>query len=89
MDPVVDLLRDLVAIDSVNPSLVPGGAGEAAVAEHVADVLRKGGIDVELTEVAPRRPNVVGGAVRSDRGGPPRCLKTRARYGARRKRPDR
>ena len=25
---VADLLSDLVAIDSVNPSLVPGGAGE-------------------------------------------------------------
>ena len=60
MDAVVDLLRDLVAIDSVNPSLVPGGAGEAAVAEHVADTLRKGGIAVELTEVVPGRPNVVG-----------------------------
>ena len=60
MDPVVPLLRDLVAIDSVNPSLVPGGTGETAVAERVADALRKGGIDVELTEVAPGRPNVVG-----------------------------
>ena len=54
------LLRDLVAIDSVNPSLVPGGAGEAAVAERIAAALRAGGIDVELTDVAPGRPNVVG-----------------------------
>ena len=30
MDPVITLLRDLVAIDSVNPSLVPGAAGEVA-----------------------------------------------------------
>ena len=29
-DPVLALLRDLVAIDSVNPALAPGGAGEAA-----------------------------------------------------------
>ena len=28
---VVSLLSDLVAIDSVNPSLVPGGAGESQV----------------------------------------------------------
>jgi len=32
MDPVITLLRDLVAIDSVNPSLVPGAAGEGAIA---------------------------------------------------------
>ena len=60
MDSVITLLRDLVAIDSVNPSLVPGGAGEAAVAERIAAALRAAGIDVELTEVAPGRPNVVG-----------------------------
>ena len=60
MDSVVGLLRDLVAIDSVNPSLVPGGAGEAAVAERTAAALRAGGIDVESTDVAPGRPNVVG-----------------------------
>ena len=60
VDPAIALLRDLVVIDSVNPSLVPGGAGEAAVAERIAAALRAGGIDVELTDVAPGRPNVVG-----------------------------
>ena len=54
------LLRELVAIESVNPSLVPGGAGEAAIAERIAAALRSGGIDVEVTDVAPGRPNVVG-----------------------------
>lgn len=60
MDSVITLLRDLVAIDSVNPSLVPGGAGEAAVADRIAAALRPGGIDVVMTDVAPGRPNVVG-----------------------------
>lgn len=60
MDPVLHLLRDLIAIESVNPSLVPGGAGEADVAERVASALRHGGLDVEMAEVAPGRPNVVG-----------------------------
>ena len=60
VEPVISLLRDLVAIDSVNPSLVPGGAGEAAVAGRIAEALRLGGIDVEVTDVAPGRPNVVG-----------------------------
>ena len=60
MDAVIGLLRDLIAIDSVNPSLVPGGAGEAGVAERIASALSAAGIDVEVTEVAPGRPNVVG-----------------------------
>lgn len=60
VEPVISLLRDLVAIDSVNPSLVPGGAGEAAVAGRIAEALRLGGVDVEVTDVAPGRPNVVG-----------------------------
>ena len=60
MDSVIRLLRDLIAIDSVNPSLEAGGAGEAAVAERIAAELRAGGIDIELTDAAAGRPNVVG-----------------------------
>ena len=59
-DSTIKLLCDLVAIDSVNPSLVPGGAGEAEIAGVVAAELRSAGLDVEITEVAPGRPNVVG-----------------------------
>ena len=60
MDAAIRLLRDLVAIDSVNPSLVPGAAGEAAIAQAIAAHLRHIGLDVELQEVAPGRPNVIG-----------------------------
>jgi len=60
MDPVITLLRDLVAIDSVNPSLVPGAAGEGAIADAVAQHLRRIGLDVDVRDVAPGRPNVVG-----------------------------
>lgn len=60
MDPAVALLRDLVAIDSVNPSLVPGAAGEAAIADAIAAHLRGIGLDVEIQDAAPGRPNVVG-----------------------------
>ena len=60
MDAAVQLLRTLVAIDSVNPSLVPGAAGEAAIAETVARHLRAIGLDVEVQDAAPGRPNVVG-----------------------------
>ena len=59
-DPVLALLRDLVAIDSVNPALAPGGAGEAAIADRVAAVMRRAGLDVAVTEAVPGRPNVVG-----------------------------
>jgi acetylornithine deacetylase len=55
----VALTRALVAIDSQNPSLVPGGAGESAVARALAGVLREWGFTVETQEVAPGRPNVV------------------------------
>jgi acetylornithine deacetylase len=60
MDPTISFLRDLVAIDSVNPSLVPGAAGEAAIAARVAQELKAIGLDVEVREVQPGRPNVVG-----------------------------
>ena len=59
-DPVIALLRDLVAIDSVNPTLVPGARGEADVAHRLADELRACGLAVEITDAAPGRPNVVG-----------------------------
>ena len=60
MDPSLTLLRDLVAIDSVNPSLVPGAKGEGVAAEAVAAHMRKLGLDVHLQEAAPGRPNVIG-----------------------------
>ena len=59
-DPCISLLRDLVAIDSVNPSLVPGARGEGEIARAVAAHMRQCGLDVELQEVEPGRPNVVG-----------------------------
>lgn len=50
----------LIACDSTNPDLSPGGAGEAAVAALIAERLRAAGLEVALEEVAPDRPNVVG-----------------------------
>jgi acetylornithine deacetylase len=55
----VDLLKQLVAIDSVNPSLVAGARGEAAAAEFLRDWLSQQGIAAELQIAAPGRPNVV------------------------------
>ena len=58
-DPAIALLRDLVAIDSVNPSLVAGARGEAEVARRIAAECMAIGLQVDVTEVAPGRPNVV------------------------------
>ena len=55
----VALTRELVRVDSRNPSLVPGAPGEGAVARVLADVLENWGFSVELTAVRPGRPNVV------------------------------
>ena len=59
-DPCLALLRDLIAIDSVNPSLVAGAAGEGQIAAVVAAHMRRLGLDVEMQEAAPGRPNVIG-----------------------------
>ncbi len=53
------LLCELVCIDSVNPTLVPGADGEKEAAEFLCGFLRRHGIRVELQEAAPGRPNVV------------------------------
>lgn len=59
-DSTLRLLHDLVSIDSVNPSLVPGARGEAEIARRVASECEASGLAVHVTEVAPGRPNVVG-----------------------------
>ena len=53
------LLADLVAIDSINPSLVPGGAGEGEIARFVGGWLSERGLEVDIANVEPGRPNVV------------------------------
>ena len=59
-DPCISLLRDLVSIDSVNPSLVPDAAGEGAIASAIAAHMDRLHLDVRIEEVAPGRPNVIG-----------------------------
>src|SRR6266571_4088065 len=59
MNEIASLLGELVAIDSINPDLVPGGAGEAAIARFVAHWLERAGLAVEIDEPVPGRPSVV------------------------------
>ncbi len=53
------LLSQLVAIDSINPDLVPGGAGEGAIAQCIAEWSRQAGLDVQIVEPVAGRPSVI------------------------------
>jgi len=68
---VDELLKQLVDIDSVNPSLVPGAAGEREIADFVASWALQAGLAVEVLEGTPGRPSVI---VRTTRGRPGRRL---------------
>ena len=56
---VVELLTRLVAIDSVNPDLVAGGAGEREIAAFVASWARENGLEAEILEETAGRPSVL------------------------------
>ena len=61
MEPTLKLLRELVALPSVNPAFLPEGdsrAGEQRVAEFLAATGAHQGLDVHLQPVAPGRNNV-------------------------------
>jgi acetylornithine deacetylase len=60
MTGIDDLLAQLVAIDSRNPALVPGGPGEAAITGVVANFLRAAGLEVDLLEAQSGRPSAIG-----------------------------
>ncbi|MGW4931061.1 ArgE/DapE family deacylase [Agromyces sp. NPDC004153] len=55
----LELLRDLIAIDSVNTALVPGGAGEARIADAVVAWLSPRGFECRRLEATPGRPSIV------------------------------
>jgi acetylornithine deacetylase len=56
---VLTLTADLVGIDSVNPTLVPGAAGEHAIAASVGDWAGACGLDVRTILGPDSRPNVI------------------------------
>jgi len=56
------LLRELIALPSVNPAFIPAGdprAGEKNVADFLASVAASGGLDVDFQEVLPGRSNLI------------------------------
>ena len=55
----LELTSQLVAIDSINPSLVPGGAGEAEIARFVVSWATAARLPADVLESTPGRPSVV------------------------------
>jgi acetylornithine deacetylase len=56
---LVSLAGSLVETESINPGLGVGGSGEHAAAEVVAEWARAAGLEVDLEDALPGRPNVV------------------------------
>ncbi|MBX3093884.1 MAG: M20/M25/M40 family metallo-hydrolase [Cryobacterium sp.] len=59
MTETAELLAALIAIDSVNPDLVPGGAGESAIADACTRWLAERGFEVDRLEERAGRPSIV------------------------------
>ena len=60
MSELVRLAADLVAVDSVNPTLVPGASGEGRIARYVAEWLDRAGLEVTRQDAGAGRMNVIG-----------------------------
>lgn len=71
-DAGVALLTDLVRIDSVNPGLVAGAAGEAAMARYVAEWAEARGLNATWLEPVAGRPSVL--VTERGRGGGRRLM---------------
>ena len=56
---LIALISRLVAIDSVNPSLVAGGAGETEIAGFIAAWAHEAGLEADLLEETAGRPSVL------------------------------
>ncbi len=59
-DRVEKVLADLVRIESINPTLVPGGSGELEIARYAADFLTRAGFEARVIEIGPGRANAIG-----------------------------
>jgi acetylornithine deacetylase len=67
MNNAAELLKELVSINSVNPDLVPGAAGEIEIAAFCAQWLEARGFEVHRLEERKGRPSIVG--IAKGRGG--------------------
>lgn len=53
------LLAELVRIDSVNPDLIAGARGEGEIAAFIAEWATREGLEAQIQEAAPGRPNAI------------------------------
>jgi len=60
MSEVVDLLAQLIRIDSSNPDLVSGAAGEGAIGDFIEQWFRSNDFEVHRLEKHSGRPSIVG-----------------------------
>ncbi|MBV8962324.1 MAG: ArgE/DapE family deacylase [Hyphomicrobiales bacterium] len=67
MTSAAEVLRELVSINSVNPDLVPGAAGEVEIAAFCTKWLEARGFEVHRLEERKGRPSIVG--IARGRGG--------------------
>lgn len=59
MSEVIDLLKKLVSIDSVNPGLIEGAVGEGPISEFVEEWFKSRGFEIQRFEDTPGRPSLV------------------------------
>ncbi|RMG74098.1 MAG: M20/M25/M40 family metallo-hydrolase [Chloroflexi bacterium] len=52
-------LQEMVKINSVNPDLYPGAPGEAEITTWLADTCQSLGLDIDIQDTAPGRPNLI------------------------------
>ena len=71
---LVETLRDLIRIPSVNPAPLPGGDGELRAADHVAAILADAGLRPEVVEPFPGRGSVHARLRGDGSGGEPLLL---------------
>lgn len=59
-DDTLKLIKDLISINSVNPSLSPGGKGEREIALYICEYMKELGMKTFIQEIRPGRANAVG-----------------------------
>ena len=65
---VIDLTRRLVSIESVNPTLAPGGSGEGEIARFVTLWAEDAGLTAETIPSRDGRPSVIVRGLRTGAG---------------------
>ncbi len=65
----IPILKDLIQINSVNPTLVPGGNGEKEIVRYLSEIFQREGVRYEIQYIGADRYNLVA-RVNGKKGGP-------------------